>query len=71
VSARDKLFAVACDDMPVSGAEVEEAIDAFAHELAEKIRRVVYAQLDDEELRTYMRALDAADLIDPEKNDAT
>jgi hypothetical protein len=38
VSARDRLFFVACDDMPVTSNEVNEAIDAYAHELTEKIR---------------------------------
>ena len=38
MSARDELFSLACQDMPVTGPEVNEAIDAYAHELAEKIR---------------------------------
>jgi len=37
VNAREKLFHVASGDMPVTGDEVNEAIDAYAHELAEKI----------------------------------
>jgi hypothetical protein len=40
MSAEDELFAIACQDNPVSGTEVREAMDAWAHELAEKIRNV-------------------------------
>jgi hypothetical protein len=39
VKARDDLYSIACSDMPVTGAEVDEAIAAFVHELAEVIRQ--------------------------------
>lgn len=38
MNAREKLFLVASGDMPVTGDEVNEAIDAYAHELAGVIR---------------------------------
>lgn len=38
MSARDELYELACQDMPVTSDEVDEAINAYAHELAEKIR---------------------------------
>jgi hypothetical protein len=38
VSAEEALYELACQDMPVSGDEVREAMNAYAHELAEKIR---------------------------------
>lgn len=43
MSARDQLFAVACDDMPVTSDEVNKAIDGYAHELAEKQRAALKA----------------------------
>jgi hypothetical protein len=33
MTAREELFSVACDDMPVSGDEVNDAIDAYKREL--------------------------------------
>lgn len=38
MNARDNLVALAGQDMPVTYEEVNTAIDAYAHELAEKIR---------------------------------
>lgn len=38
MSARDDLFSLACQDMPVDPHEMNAAIDAYTHELAEKIR---------------------------------
>lgn len=63
-SARDRLFFVASDDMPVTSNEVNEAIDAYAHELAEKIRhsKKLRDWTDDHMSDCNM----AADLIDPE-----
>jgi hypothetical protein len=39
VTAQDDLYRLACSDMPVTGSEVNEAIIAFAHELAEMLRQ--------------------------------
>jgi hypothetical protein len=39
VKTRDDLYSIACGDMPVTGSEVDEAINAFVHELAEVIRQ--------------------------------
>ncbi|MFD3523876.1 hypothetical protein [Streptomyces sp. NPDC058653] len=38
MKARETLFEVACDDMPVTSGEVNDAIDAFARELTAKVR---------------------------------
>ncbi|MFF5973694.1 hypothetical protein ACFY7C_19415 [Streptomyces sp. NPDC012769] len=38
MSAREDLRLLAAQDMPVTYAEVDAAIDAYAHELAEMIR---------------------------------
>lgn len=36
---RDDLYRIACSDMPITGDEADEAIDAFVHALAELIRQ--------------------------------
>lgn len=38
MSAEEDLYGLASQDMPVTGDEVREAMNAYAHELAEKIR---------------------------------
>lgn len=38
MTAREDLFNLAAQDMPVAGYEVDEAIDAFARELTGKVR---------------------------------
>ncbi|KFK87864.1 hypothetical protein IX27_18420 [Streptomyces sp. JS01] len=38
MTAREDLFNIAAQDMPVAGSEVDEAIDAFARELTGKVR---------------------------------
>jgi hypothetical protein len=62
VSAEEDLFELACQDMPVTGDEVRQAMNAWAHELAEKIR--------EERHNRYATGLEeefwAADLIDSE-----
>lgn len=69
MSARERLFAVACDDMPVTSDEVNEAIDAYAHELAER-QRAWAGQIGafrSEEMRLRAEGLRmGADRIDPE-----
>lgn len=62
----DHLFDIASSDMPVSGEEVDEAIDEYAHELAEEIRKY---QLPESRDRHWVRfgMNIAADLIDPYK----
>lgn len=70
MSARDKLFQVACDDMPVTSDEVNEAIDAYAHELAEEQRRAIEGFDLDDHWAVFYRASDVEslpDLIDPTK----
>lgn len=69
--ARDKLF----DQLLFSGLPAEERwqmIDAFAHELAEKIRADIIPELDEYGTREQQAEIDgrrgAADLIDPEKS---
>lgn len=57
MSAEQKLYELACQDMPVTGEEVRQAMDAYAHELAQQIRV---------ELDQHDTAARAADLIDPE-----
>lgn len=49
--------------------EAEEAINAFAHELAEQIREKATGRWGDfnaDEYGTHQNVLDAADFIDPE-----
>lgn len=67
-SARDRLFFLACDDMPVTSDEVNEAIDAFAHELAQKIRNTPSPDVLDDYGGLVDHGADwAADLIDPKE----
>jgi hypothetical protein len=66
VSARDKLFELACDDMPVTSDEVNEAIDAYAHELAEEIRTHITGVITEHGIGYSDEGwFGAADLIDP------
>ena len=71
MTARDDLYLLACSDMPVTSDEVNEAIDAFAHELAEQVR----AQRGTTTLESghhFFNGMDfAADLIDPKAQRAT
>lgn len=39
MDARQELFELACQDMPVTGREMNEAIDAFAREIEAEIRQ--------------------------------
>lgn len=69
MTARDDLCSIASSDMPVTGDEVNEAIDAFAHELAQQQRALADAndELDhDHHVYGFSEAVrQAADLIDP------
>lgn len=69
MKARDDLYRIACSDMPVTSDEVNEAIDAFAHELAEQQRALADAndELDhDHHIYGFSKAVrQAADRIDP------
>jgi hypothetical protein len=67
VSAEEDLYSLACDDMPVTGDEVREAMDAWAHELAEKIRALRDSCDYDKDSPEYKHMTGAADLIDPKK----
>lgn len=79
MSAEDDLYSLACSDMPVAGDEVREAMNAWAHELAEEIRaerdRKRTAEIEkfhglDHESECVYRGMEAAaDLIDPEMNE--
>lgn len=71
VSAEEELFQLACQDMPVTSDEVREAMDAWAHELAEQIRAEAGrppAYCTAASRLTYRwHARRNADVIDPEK----
>lgn len=63
VSARDRLFGMLWGNY--TSAEKNEALDAFAHELAERIRDGYTGDGPDED-NWILSAFDAAKLIDPE-----
>ena len=78
MSAREELIQAAAERWidggldPSNLVEAEKLVDAFAHELAEKIRRELpesVEYLDDgfAEIHTVPSARQAADLIDPMK----
>lgn len=68
MSARDELLSIASQDMPVTSAEVNDAIDAYAHELAEEIRGHIGDIITERGIGyTDYGWLGAADLIDPFK----
>lgn len=60
MSAEEELYGLACQDMPVTGDEVRQAMDAWAHELAEKIRAAGCQEVN------WCGCPMAADLIDSE-----
>lgn len=64
MSAEEELYGLACQDMPVSGDEVREAMNAYVHELAEKQRGLLFGA--DCECGECKGVRMAADLIDPE-----
>ncbi|MEW2498384.1 hypothetical protein AB0942_33355 [Streptomyces nodosus] len=41
MSARDELFSIACQDMPVTPDEVNEAIDALSNEIAQELSDMI------------------------------
>ena len=68
MSAEEELFSLACQDMPVTSDEVRQAMNAWAHELAEKQRKLAApaAMLRSERMQGFAEgARAAADLIDP------
>lgn len=77
MNARDRLYLIACQDMPVTSDEVEEAINDFAHELAEQIRQNYgKPRIDGDCPGTHHSGYNAgthnaADLIDPKVQHAT
>ena len=70
MSARDALLAYLCQ-AGLSAPRAEANLDAFAHELAERIRADIIPELDEYGTREQQAEIDgrrgAADLIDPEK----
>ncbi|MFD7776640.1 hypothetical protein [Streptomyces sp. NPDC059753] len=80
MSARDELFdhieslsgtvrsefCMGCDCAPSDRAEANQLIDAFAHELAEKIREANRAVTFSDAFYVGTGMTDAANLIDPE-----
>ena len=74
MTARDDLYSIACSDMPVTSDEVNEAIDAFAHELAGQQRALADAndELDHDHHRyAFSEAVrEVADVIDPKAQQA-
>lgn len=60
------LLSIGGQDMPAYYDEVREAMDAWAHELAEKIRTHAKEWQENNKYHWYLGHVDAADLIDPE-----
>jgi hypothetical protein len=69
MSAREKLLRSVYSKL--SQNQMEELVDAYAHELAEKIRADIIPELDEYGTREQQADIDgrrgAADLIDPKK----